>query len=79
MKTCPTCGLTSCSKWFVKNLTYDIWVCERCVRANRNGWSLDAERRLVPHMHALGKQLPERTENGWLPYEVYQVVRVIDR
>ncbi|MEO9630973.1 MAG: hypothetical protein ABJG14_11095 [Sulfitobacter sp.] len=77
--TCPICKHSGATERFVKNYTYEVWVCKLCARANRSGWSLDAERQLIPHMLALGKQLPKRNENGWLPYEVYEVVQVIDR
>lgn len=74
---CPICNSPQCGKWFRKVETYHIWVCSRCYRANRNGWSLEAERVLIPYMEGLRLPLPDRNADCWLPFEVPELVMIV--
>lgn len=50
---------------------YKIQVCRDCYLGNYDGWSSEAERRILPHLQENGIEEPERNKNGLLPLEVY--------
>lgn len=50
---------------------YQINVCRDCYLGNHDGWSPEAEKRILPHLQENGIEEPERNSKGFLPLEVY--------
>ena len=46
---------------------YDISVCDACYETNWDGWAPHMDSRLVAHMKAKQRTVPERNSKGWLP------------
>lgn len=48
---------------------YNLFVCNACKSGNWDGWHPDYEAKLLEHLKTKGLPVPERTENGLLPYD----------
>ena len=46
---------------------YQIDVCMPCWESNWDGWTNDAEEKIIQHLKDNGLAAPERNEKGWLP------------
>jgi hypothetical protein len=69
--TCGVCGSRFQSGRHIydgKRLPeYDLGVCNICLDANRDGWALDIEPKILQHLKAKGLPVPKRNKNGLLP------------
>lgn len=55
-----------CGKYLPR---YKMTVCHSCLGAHRDGWSPEAEIRIVEHLVRSELTVPERNAAGWLPTE----------
>jgi len=46
---------------------YQVSLCRTCYNANWDGWGPHWEQRLMAHLKATERPIPERNAKGWLP------------
>lgn len=48
---------------------YKMMACTSCLRAHHDGWSPEAEKRILVHLKQKELDVPKRNAAGWLPTE----------